>query len=162
MSKELIAATVKELAQWPGCTMREETPGKHGKLVLGFNDQSRLCVMSMTPSDSRAVPNHLAIVRKLLRDMGASKAPVIVGKPQADRPERPFIPATTKPFVELETIMSDTKKIDAILTGIANLKYGEMLEFASLLSDAAVSNNLRRNRPQEWATMLHAVSEKAA
>lgn len=169
MSKELIAATQRELGDWPGATMTQEPNGKHGKLVLHYNDQSRLVIMALTPSDSRAIPNHLGIVRRELRSMGAQKAKIIVGKPKEERPHKPMQPATAKPMKELETIMSEApkapvnagQKINRILASVADLRYGEMLEFAALLSQAAIETKLQRNRPHDWARMFQMLAEGA-
>ena len=74
MSKELLAATVKELEEWPGTSFEEESQGKHRKRILRYKDETRLVVFSNTPSDQRALPNHIALVRRELRGMGALKA----------------------------------------------------------------------------------------
>lgn len=161
MSKELIAATERELADWLDCSMTQEAQGKHGKIILRYKDQSRMVIVANTPSDHRAVPNHLAIVRRELRGMGATKARVIVGQPKAERPFKPHVPATQTPFKELDIAMKPSNKIEAIFASIADLRYGEMLQFAEILSNAAVDENLRRSVPNDWARMLQAVIDDA-
>ena len=163
MSKELIKATEREISLWEGASFDVlEDGGKHGRLAIKYNDQSRLVIMAKTPSDHRAVPNHLSVVRKQLRDMGAQKAKNIVSQPSVPVAQdiKPM-QATHKPLAEIGTIMNQSKKIPSILRAIEDLRYSEMLEFAAMLSDAAVSMNLRRSRPHDWAAMLQAVVEGA-
>jgi hypothetical protein len=160
MSKELIAATERELQDWPGTNMTQDQQGTHGKIVLHFSGQSRLVVISCTPSDHRAVPNHLAVVRRELRNMGAQKAHVVVGKPKAERPIKAFKPVTQAPFKELELTMKPSNKIEAIFVSISDLRYGEMLDFAEILAGAAIELKLRRSVAADWANMLQAVIER--
>lgn len=163
MGKELIAATEKEIADWPGVTMTQEADGKHSKIVLHYGSQSRLVVVAKTPGDFRALPNHLATVRRELRALGAEKARVIVGKPKAERPFKPHVPATHKPLEALDQIVTQPKKtadkFKAIFDAIEDLRYGEMLQFAAALADGAIATNLRRRDVHGWAQMLQFVSE---
>lgn len=159
MSKELLAATERELTDWIGCTMTQEPDGgKHSRIVLHHGGQSRLVIIAKTPSDVRALPNHIALVRRELRALGAEKHRVIVGSPKADRPIKTHIPATQKPFVELEPIMAAPKntadKFKAIFDAIADLRYGEMIEFAEGMRDVATNIGLKRSCPHSWAKTL--------
>jgi hypothetical protein len=83
--------------------------------------------------------------------MGASKYNPVVSTP---RPFMQHVPAAQQPFKALETIMKPTNKIEAIFSAIGDLRYGEMLFLAQKLSENAVSMNLRRNRPNDWAMLL--------
>jgi hypothetical protein len=159
VSKELIQATERELAVWPGSSFDVlPTGGKHGRLAIKYNDQSRLVIIAQTPSDNRAVPNHLAVVRRMLREMGARKAKNIVGQPAPEQP-RQAAEQPQQTLADIGTIIMQSKKIPAILRAIEDLRFGEMLEFAQLLSETAVSMNLRRGRAQDWAMMLQSVAE---
>lgn len=162
MSKELLAATERELADWPGVTMTQEPDGgKHSRVILHYKGQSRLVIVAKTPSDVRALPNHLALVRRELRALGAEKARVIVGKPKEERPFKPHVPATHKPLEVLEQIVTQPKKTEdkfrAIFTAINDLRYGEMMQFAAILADGAVATNLKRRDIHGWAHMLQFV-----
>ncbi|MBF5091321.1 hypothetical protein F1640_15140 [Novosphingobium sp. NBM11] len=159
MSKELIAATEREIADWHGVTMTHEPDGgKHGRISLHYAGNSRLVIIAKTPGDHRALPNHLAIVRRELRALGAEKARIVVGKPKAERPFKPLIPATHKPLEALETVIMQTKnteqKFKAIFDGIEDLRYGEMLHFADLLRKASIAMKLRRSEVHSWARTL--------
>ena len=157
MSKELLAATVKELRDWPDVTMTEEQQGKHRKVTLSYKNQNRLVVFANTPSDQRALPNHLALVRRELRGLGAIKS-----HPQAVKIERlfrPYVPATQTSFANLEiTPMKPNNKIEAIFTLVNDLRYGEMLTLAGILRDAATDIGLRRSFESDWAKMLHSIA----
>jgi len=159
MSKELINATQKELSDWPGVTMTQEpNGGKHCRVVLHFNGQTRLVIVANTPSDVRALPNHIAVVRRELRALGAEKARVVVGKPKAERALKPHVPATHKPLEALDQIVTQPKKtadkFRAIFDAIEDLRYSEMMQFSAALADAAVATNLRRRDVHGWAHML--------
>lgn len=165
MSKELITATERELADWNGVTMTQEPDGgKHARIILHHGGQTRLVIVAKTPSDVRALPNHLALVRRELRALGAERARVIVGKPKVDRPFKPHVPATQKPFSELEPIImaqpKDTNaKFKAIFDAIGDLRYGEMIRFAAGMRDMAVDHKLRRSDVHGWATLLQCAVE---
>lgn len=159
MSKELLAATAKELLEWPDTSMEEEAQGKHRKVTLRYKEHSRLVIVANTPSDQRALPNHIALVRRELRGMGASKRHP---QPPQPRPFKPHVPATQTPFKDLEIAMKPSNTIEAIFAQIGSLRYGEMLILAELLRDAAVETGLRRNYPGDWAKMLHSVAETKA
>ena len=143
--------------EWPDTSMVEEVQGKHRKIVLSYKDQSRLVVMANTPSDKRALPNHIATGRRELRGMGAAKRhPQVTPKPE--RAFKPFAPAVQKPFEGLEVIMKPTNKIEAIFSAIGDLRYGEMLALSQLLSAAASDAKMRRSVPNDWAKVLHSVA----
>lgn len=161
MSKELINATERELSDWPGSSF-DVLPdgGKHARMAIKYNDQSRLVVFAHTPSDNRAVPNHLAVVRKQLRDMGAQKAKFIVEQPKPKTPRSAPVAATQKPFTELEEIMAaPAKKIENIMNAVQSLTYREMLELSEALSSVATAQHLRRTDVHGWARMLQRASE---
>lgn len=161
MNKEFLAATQRELSDWPGVTMTEETQGKHCRAILHFAGQSRIVVVANTPSDMRALPNHLATMRRELRGMGAEKARIVVGKPKTERPFKPHVPATQEPFAALEpTVIQPKKTTDkfrAIFDAIEDLRYGEMLAFSATLADAAIATNLKRRDVHGWAGMFQCV-----
>lgn len=154
MNKEILAATERELSEWPGVTMTQESQGKHGRVILHFGGQSRIVVVANTPSDHRALPNHIATMRRELRGLGAVKNAVVVGKPKAERPFKAPEPATQQPFKELEQVMSQPKKIATIFRAIEELRYSEMLEFAGMLAEAATETKLRRGFAHSWAQTL--------
>lgn len=166
MSKELIAATERELSDWPGVTMTQEADGKHSKIVLHYGSQSRLVVVAKTPGDFRALPNHLATVRRELRALGAEKARVIVGKPKAERPFKPHVPATHKPLEALDQIVTQPKKtadkFKAIFDAIEDLRYGEMIEFCNNMANAANVVGLTRSKPHSWAGMFQEILDERA
>jgi len=155
MSKELIAATKQELEGWPDTGVTEDVQGKHRKLVLSYKEQSRFVVIAATPSDRRALANHIAVVRRELRGMGASK------HQPAPKPFKPFVVATQPLIIEKETPMKQTNKIESIFTAIGELRYGEMILLAELLSSVAGDMKLRRSRPTDWAKMLHSIADSA-
>ena len=159
MSKELLAATERELSDWPGATMtHEKDGGKHGRISLHYGGESRLVIIAKTPGDHRALPNHLAIVRRELRALGAEKAHIVVGKPKAERPFKPHVPTTHKPLEALEIVIMQPKnaeqKFKVIFDAIEDLRYGEMLEFADRLREAAICTKLRRSEVHSWARTL--------
>ena len=160
MSKELLAATLQELEGWPDTSLTEDAQGKHRKIVLHYKDQSRLVVMANTPSDQRALPNHIALVRRELRGMGASKTHAQPVKPSKGPDYNPFIPAKQAPFKDLEITVKQANKIDAIFSAIGDLRYGEMLQLAGILSLAAVDTKMRRSYPGDWAKVLHSVADQ--
>lgn len=152
MSKELLAATRQELESWPDTSLTEDAQGKHRKITLRYKEHTRLVVFASTPSDQRALPNHIALVRRELRGMGASKTHLV-----APRARTPFIPATHAPLKNMEIIMKPTNKIKAIFSAIGDLRYGEMLTLSQLLSAAANDAKMRRSVPNDWAQMLQAI-----
>jgi hypothetical protein len=155
MSKELIAATRQEIESWPDTALVDEVQGKHRKLILSYKGETRFVVISSTPSDRRALANHIATVRRELRGMGASK------HQPAPKPFKQFVPATQPLIIEKEVIMKQANKIEAIFTSIGELRYGEMILLAELLASVASDMNLRRSQTNDWAKMLHSIAESA-
>lgn len=150
MNKEFRDATLKELESWPGVTMTEESGRKHDKMTLHYNGDSRLVIVASTPSDARALPNHMALVRREVRALGAQRAHVVVGKP---KPANPVLREVPKP---MEKPMSREKKQAEIFKSIGDLRYSEMLELAGFMRDIATEMNLRRGSTDSWAKMLQA------
>lgn len=157
MNKEMRQATERELEDWPGVTMTEEQGKNHTKLTLAYNGQSRLVVAASTPSDVRAIPNHLATMRREIRALGAKRKHVVVTA--MPKPATAPVPAVALQIVKEQIIMSTKPKAEQILDLIGELRYSEMLQFAERLSYMAAQTNLRRGQPASWAKMLHAVSE---
>ena len=155
MSKELIAATKQELESWPDTSMEECPQGKHRKLILSYKGQTSLVVLANTPSDRRALANHIAVVRRELRGMGATK------HQPAPKPFKAFVPATQNLIIEKEIPVKQTNKIEAIFTSIGDLRYGEMILLAELLASVAADMKLRRSHPNDWAKMLHSIADSA-
>jgi hypothetical protein len=147
MNKDMRQATERELEDWPGVTFTEETGKTHTKVTLHYEGQTRLVVTSSTPSDVRAIPNHLSVLRKEIRALGAERKHIIVGAKV--KPE----PKTNLQIVK-EPIMANKSKSDQIFDLIADLRYSEMLNFAEFLRDVATEKNLRRGDPRSWAAML--------
>jgi hypothetical protein len=108
-------------------------------------------IASSTPSDVRAIPNHLSVLRKEIRALGAERKHIIVGAKV--KPE----PKTTLQIVK-EPVMASKSKTDQIFDLIADLRYSEMLELASYMRDVATNENLRRGDARSWATFLHTAS----
>lgn len=151
MNKEFHAATVRELESWPGVTMTEEDGGKHAKVVLHFNGDSRIVVVAHTPSDTRALPNHIATLRREIRALGAERAHIIAGAKAKPTPANPVLRAE---HIFKDTPMSREAKQEAIFKSIGDLRYSEMLSLAEFLRDVATESNLQRGNPQSWAKML--------
>ncbi|SLK04029.1 hypothetical protein [Novosphingobium mathurense] len=163
MSKQLIAETQREVSEWPDATMTQEQGGKHPRIVLHYKGESRMVVVANTPSDVRALKNHIATVRRELRGMGATKHKPVASNMNRERnyPQRidmPSEPAPVRqnPFENLgKSTMSNQSTIDAIFSNIERLRYSEMLEFAAILSNAACQEKMRRSNVNEWARTLH-------
>ena len=147
MNKEMRQATERELEDWPGVTFTEETGKNHTKVTLHYNGQTRLVIAACTPSDVRAIPNHLSVLRKEIRALGAERKHIIVGNKA--KPEPVNLP-TNK-----ESNVSHKSKTDQIFDLIGDLRYAEMLALAEYLRDVATGENLRRGRVDSWAKMLH-------
>lgn len=154
MNREMRQATERELEDWPGVTFSEEQGKNHTKVILAYKGQTRLVVASSTPSDVRAIPNHLTILRREIRALGAERKHVVVTA------KAPVDPAPLQ-LVKEKIIMSQKPKIDQIFDLIGDLRYSEMLDFAERLSVYATANNLRRGRPASWADMLHKAASDA-
>lgn len=152
MNKEMYSATVRELEDWPGVTMTEEDGGKHARLILHFAGNSRMVIVAHTPSDARALPNHLATVRREIRALGAQRAHIVSGKKPLP-PANPVLREVPKP---MEAPMGREAKQEAIFRSIGDLRYSEMLALAEFLRDVATEMKLQRGNPQSWAKMLQA------
>lgn len=75
-----------ELKNWPGVTWERHHRSKHMALVLTFRGVSRFVTYPLTTSDRIRGPlNHVSTIRRVLREMGATRLEVV--KPQA-RPRR--------------------------------------------------------------------------
>jgi len=156
MNKEMRNATLKELESWPDVTMTEEDGGKYTKATLHYNGESRLVVVANTPSDARALPNHIATVRREIRALGAERKHIVVGN-KAKKPKKaPVNPVLREVPKSMEKPMSREQKIEAIFKSIGDLRYSEMLTLAGFLRDVATEENLQRGRPASWANMLQA------
>ncbi len=146
MNKELRQATERELENWPGVTFTEETGKNHTKVTLHYNGQTRLVIASSTPSDVRALPNHLSVLRKEIRALGAERRQIIAGAK----------PTPAAPIITKEITVSHKSKTEQIFDLIGDLRYAEMLGLAEYLRDVATNENLRRGRVDSWAKTLHA------
>ena len=152
MNKEMRQATERELQDWPGVTFTEETGKNHTKVILAFEGKTKMIVAASTPSDVRALPNHLALVRREIRALGAERKHIIVG--DKTKPVSQPVSLPTK-----ESAVSHKTKTDQIFDLIGDLRYAEMLSLAKFLSDMAVGANLQRGRIDSWAKMLHAATQ---
>ena len=146
MNKELRTATLRELESWPDVTMTEESGKKHDKVILHYRGETRFVVVANTPSDVRAVPNHITALRKEIRALGAERAHIITGKPKE--------PAPVQQTCRKEKTMPKENNLEAIFKSIGELRYSEMLKLAGFLSEVATGTNLRRGRKESWAQML--------
>jgi hypothetical protein len=155
MSKELIEATVQELHTWHGVTMTEGGGKKHNKIILHHDGETRIVVISNTPSDARAVHNHLSVLRKEIRALGA------VRKHVAARPKAQKKPLST-PIKPKDNQLTKETKLEAIFSAIGDLRYSEMLTLAEFMRDIATQENLQRGRPQSWAKTLQAAVDYSA
>lgn len=144
MNKQYLAETQREVEGWLGVTVSADTGGKHDRITLHLGSESRFVVAPSTPSDVRGIKNHIAEVRRTLRAMGAVR---IVAQP------KPVAPAPA-PTIHKEPEMK-TNNLSQIFDAIEKLRYSEMLELASFLSEVAVVDKLRRSRPNDWAALLH-------
>lgn len=166
MNKQLLAETRREIEDWPGVTLTQENAGKHGRIVLHYKGESRIVIVSNTPSDVRVQKNHIATVRRELRGLGAIKT---VARPsphrrESNKPVRFAVPSVrapvlTNPFETLEHRPMNADPIAAIFAGINKLRYSEMLDLAQYLSDTACAGEMRRSRPHEWAQMLQIAAD---
>ena len=163
MSKQLIAETQREVSKWSDATMTQEQGGKHPRIILHYKGDSRMVVVASTPSDVRALKNHLATVRRELRGMGATKHKPVASNLNRERNDtqridlpREKAPVAENPFDNLRNpAMSNQNTIDTIFASIERLRYSEMLEFAAILSNAACQEKMRRSNVNEWARTLH-------
>ena len=71
----------RELRVWPGVTARREARGKHKALLLTFAGKTTTVFYPPTPSDgARGLPNHMAEVRKALKELGAVRVRKLRGR----------------------------------------------------------------------------------
>lgn len=159
MNKDMRAATIRELKGWPGVTMTEEGGKKHPRIVLHYNGETRFVVVSATPSDARAQSQHLAVVRREIRALGAVRANVIAASTKSPKPANPVLRESLK---IKEKPMSKENKLEAIFKSIGDLRYSEMLTLSEFLRDVATEKNLRRGYPQSWASTLQAAVDCSA
>lgn len=152
VNKQYLAETKREIFGWPGVTLSTDDGGKHDRITLHYGGRSQFVVTSNTPSDARGIKNHISIVRRVLAELGAVR---LVAK--ANVKLLPPVPATIPAITKEENVK--TNNLAAIFEAIEKLRYAEMLELASALSDAAVVTNLRRSRPNDWAALLHSVAD---
>lgn len=97
-ARDYLEAAEAEIAHWPGVAFRHEHPrGKgHPRIVVAFGSRERFVTFPGTPSDSlRGVRNHIADLRKALREMGAERREVetvaaTVRPPKRRPPKRRF------------------------------------------------------------------------
>jgi hypothetical protein len=70
-----IDALEQELNRWPGVEWDYAPKGnnKHPKLLVFFQNQRRKMSLAFTPSDHRTALNTVSDLRKLLRELGASR-----------------------------------------------------------------------------------------
>lgn len=66
---------LRELEHWPGVEHRLEMGGSHARLVLTHGGKSRFVTMSVSPGDRRAALNNISVMRRILRGLGATRAP---------------------------------------------------------------------------------------
>lgn len=159
MNKQILAETRRELEEWPGATLTQENSGKHGRVVLHYKGESRIVVVSNTPSDARVIKNHISLVRRELRGLGAVRRRVAVSgiSRERNKPVRVAMPSLAapvrqNPFEQLEVpTMTKTNPIDAIFTAIEQLTYAQMIDFCSVMSDASEVTGLKRKDPYSWA-----------
>lgn len=153
MDKQLLAATEKELEDWPGVTFTVEDGGKHPKVVLDYKGETRFVVTASTPSDNRALPNHLATLRREIRALGAERKHVVVGKAKpAPKPANPVLREVPK--IMEKKLMTTEAKLDAIFEKIGDLRYAEMLLLAEFMRDSATEAKLQRGNVNSWAKFL--------
>lgn len=67
-------AIEREVAQWPGVTLRFGNRRKHREAVLMYQDRERFVMYCSSPSDSRrGMKIKIAEVRRVLKELGAQK-----------------------------------------------------------------------------------------
>lgn len=70
---EVINLCLSEIENWPGVQHVLDQGKRHHKLKLTYNGSSRTIPMPSTPSDHRAAKNQVMYIKRLLRDLGASR-----------------------------------------------------------------------------------------
>lgn len=76
-TRDLARAAIRELEDWPGVTLLVERGGKHPRLVLEFNGETKRLPFPGTPSFRRGCgrDNMIAGLRQTLRALGATRTP---------------------------------------------------------------------------------------
>lgn len=170
MNKHYLAETERECLAWPDASCAPEDGGKHGRIILRYKGESRIIVVSNTPSDARAIKNHLALVKRELRGMGASRTVVPINPNQRERERNKPVridmplaphPALNNPFDNLESIMTQPNSIASIFAAIDKLRYSEMLTLAAFLSHVAQTEKLRRSNVYDWARTLQSACDES-
>lgn len=73
LDKDIEAATLRELAGKPHIQCRFERGRKHPAVVLYCGERCRKVFFGSTPSDRRALANHVSNLRRMIREVeGAS------------------------------------------------------------------------------------------
>lgn len=63
-----------EAAKWPGVILRPLRQSHHAVIEIEFAGQTRKLTCPVSASDYRSDKNTVAILRRILRDLGANKA----------------------------------------------------------------------------------------
>lgn len=71
--KEYHQAAEREIRKWPGAAITERTRGKHCRVYLSYNGNTRFVVHPASPSDIRGVPRHVSDIKRQLALMGAKR-----------------------------------------------------------------------------------------
>ena len=69
----VVEAVVGEVGNWPGVEYTVERGGKHNKTRIAYNGVSRVMPLSTSPSDRRAPLNQVMYLKRVLREVGASR-----------------------------------------------------------------------------------------
>lgn len=73
MNREVEDALRREVANWPGVSVRKEARGRHNALVLTLGERERFHIFTSTKSNARASKNAVSDIRKTLRILGATR-----------------------------------------------------------------------------------------
>lgn len=71
--KEYIKAADEEVARWNGARIADRTTGKHCRVTLEFDDQTRFVIHPASPSDIRGVHRHVQDIKRTLMLLGAER-----------------------------------------------------------------------------------------
>lgn len=74
MNREYQNVAEREIASWAGVEFRVDMHGRHEKLRLTFNGQTRHLLRPRTPSDTRGPTNHRCDIKRKLKEMGATRS----------------------------------------------------------------------------------------
>lgn len=69
LDKDVEAATLRELADKPHIQCRVEQGRKHIAVVLYCGERRRKVFCAITPSDRRALANHVSNLRRMIREV---------------------------------------------------------------------------------------------